>query len=71
MRHKLASASCVQRKNEEDGKLTLNGIPFHAVLVGDLTKLVLGNRGQRVVVKVVVVDLGSKVELPLGLELVV
>lgn len=39
--------------------------------MGDLTKGVLDDRGQRVVVQVVVVDLGSEEELPLGLELFV
>lgn len=53
----------------EIGNLTLNGIPLHAVLACHLTKLGLDNVDQRVVVKVVVVDLGTKVLLALGLEL--
>lgn len=55
----------------EKRKLTFDSIPLHAVLVGDLPKAVLRNCGQRIVVEVVVVDLGSEVELPLSRELVV
>jgi hypothetical protein len=51
------------------GKLTLNSIPLHAVLASHLTKLGLDNVDERVVVKVVVVDLRTKVLLALGLEL--
>jgi hypothetical protein len=36
-----------------------------------LSKAVLDNGGQRIVVEMIVVDLGAEVELPLGLELVV
>lgn len=50
-------------------KLTLNGIPLHGVLVGDLTKLPLDDGGKRVVVEVVVVDLGTEVDLALGANL--
>lgn len=39
--------------------------------MGDLSKAVLDDRGQRIVVEMVVVNLGSEVELPLGLEFVV
>lgn len=55
----------------EEEKLTLDSIPLHAVLTGDLPKAVLDNGGQVIVVEMVVIDLGSKVELSLGLELVV
>ena len=51
------------------GILTLNGIPLHAVLGRDLTKAVLDDSGQGIVVEMVVIDLSTKVELALGLEL--
>ena len=70
MLHKLASTSSFQDRKEKE-KLTFYSIPLHAVLGGDLPKAVLDNGGQRIVVEMVVVDLGSEVELPLGLELVV
>jgi hypothetical protein len=50
---------------------TLNSIPFHAVLMGDLSKSVLDNGGQGGVVQMVVVNLSAEVLLALGLELVV
>lgn len=68
---KLAPTSYVQTKDGKEERPTFDSIPLHAVLVGDLSKAVLYNGGQRVVVEMVVVDLGSEVELPLGLELVV
>lgn len=51
--------------------LTLSSVPLQGVLVGDLTKVVLDNGGQSVVVEMVGVDLSAEVELALGLELVV
>jgi len=48
--------------------LTFDSVPLQAVLVCDLSKAVLDDRGQRIVAEMVVVDLGSEVELPLGLE---
>lgn len=53
------------------GCLTLYGIPLHAVLSGDLTELALDNGREGVVLEMVVVDLSTKVELSLGLELIV
>jgi len=47
----------------------LNSIPLHAVLRGDLAKDVLDNSGQGVVSEMVMIDLGSEVNLALGLEL--
>lgn len=70
MLRELASTSCVQKKNGKEEKLTFDGIPLHAVLMGDLSEVFLHDSGQRVVVEVVMIDLGSKVELSLGLELV-
>jgi hypothetical protein len=67
--HKLTRTSSFQEEREKT--LTFNSIPLQAVLVRDLSKAVLDDRGQRIVVEMVVVDLGSKVELPLGLEFVV
>lgn len=64
---KLASTSY----SGEEQKLTLYSIPFHAVLTGNLPKAVLDDGGQGIVVEMVVIDLGSKVQLSLGLELVV
>jgi hypothetical protein len=52
-------------------KLTLSGIPLHAVLACNLAKGVLDNGGQGVVGQMVVVDLSAEVKLSLGLELVV
>ena len=49
--------------------LTLNGIPLHGVLVGDLTKLPLDDGGKRVVAEMVVVDLSTEVDLALGAHL--
>lgn len=49
--------------------LTLNGIPLHGVLVGDLTKLPFDDGGKRVVVEVVVIDLCTEVDLALGANL--
>lgn len=64
-----------ERGRKEDRKekenLTFNSIPLHAVLMGDLPEAVLDDGGQRVVVEMIVVDLSSEEELPLGLELVV
>lgn len=51
--------------------LTFSSIPLHAVLGGDLSKAVLDNRSQLIVVEMIVVNLGSEVELSLGLEFVV
>lgn len=51
--------------------LTLNSIPFHAILVRNLTKRVLNNGSQGSVVQMVMIDLSAEVELSLGLELVV
>lgn len=61
----------LRRRIEIEEKLTLNSIPLHAVLAGNLPKAVLDNGGQWIVVEMVVIDLGSKVELSLGLKLVV
>ena len=51
--------------------LTLNGIPLHAVLGRDLSKAVLGDSQQGVVVEMVLVDLSAKVGFALGDELCV
>lgn len=67
---RLAVDVSVYSASGED-ELTLNSIPLHTVLVGDLSETVLDNGGQGIVVEMVVVDLSSEVELPLGLELVV
>lgn len=53
------------------GRLTFCGIPLHAVFASDLTEVVLDDRGQGIVVQVVVVNLSTEVELALGLELAV
>lgn len=50
------------------GPLTLNGVPLHAVLAGDLAKLSFGNVYKRRVTEMVVVDFRPKVQLALGLE---
>lgn len=50
------------------GKLTLDGIPLHAILVGDLAELIAGNGGVLGVVQVVVIHLGAEERLALGLE---
>lgn len=55
--------------NCESERLTLNSIPLHAVFRGDLTELPLHDSDERVVAKMVVVDLSAEVELALGLEL--
>lgn len=52
-------------------RLTLNGIPLHRVLAGDLAKVALDNVGNGRLAEVVVVNLSAVVELALGLELVV
>lgn len=49
--------------------LTLNGIPLHTVLVGDLTKVLLDDVDERVVVEMVVVDLSTEIDLALGPDL--
>jgi hypothetical protein len=49
--------------------LTLNGIPLHAVLIGDLAKVLLDNVDERVVVEMVVIDLSTEVDLALGSDL--
>lgn len=49
--------------------LTLKSIPLHAVLWGDLTELPLHDGDERIVAKMVVVDLSTEVELALCLEL--
>lgn len=82
---KLTTASAFEKLNElrlavwtlsstnylwEEEQLTLDSIPLHAVLTGNLPKAVLDNGGQGIVVEMVVIDLGSKVELSLGFELV-
>jgi len=51
--------------------LTLNGVPLHRVLAGDLAKVALDNVGDGRLAEVVVINLGAEVELALGLELVV
>jgi hypothetical protein len=51
--------------------LTLEGVPFHAVLWRDLSKTVLGDSCQSVIAEMVVVDLSAKVGFAFGLELVV
>lgn len=62
----------LQKRDRKDGEsLTFSSIPLHAVLGRDLSEAVLDDGGQLVVVEMVVVNLSSKVELPLGLELVV
>jgi hypothetical protein len=67
----LASASCFRGTGRGAGKLTFNGIPLHAVLSSDLSKVILDNGGQRIVAEMIVIDLGAVVELSLGLEFVV
>jgi hypothetical protein len=71
------SAACYMRRSVSatkvlvDSVLTLNSIPFHAVLACDLSEGVLDDGGQGGVGQMVVVDLSAEVELSLGLELVV
>jgi len=55
----------------EAEQLTLNCIPFHAVLVRNLAKGALDDVRQGSIAQMVVVDLSTEVELSLGLELVV
>jgi hypothetical protein len=55
----------------QEQKLTFDGIPLHAVLSRNLSKVALDDVDQGIVVEMVVVDLGAEVRLPLGLELVV
>lgn len=58
-----------RRRTERRRSLTLNSIPLHAVLRGDLAKVILDNGSQRAVREMVMIDLGSEVQLSLGLEL--
>ena len=58
-----------RRRTERRGSLTLNSIPLHAVLRGDLAKVILDNGSQGAVREMVMIDLGSEVQLSLGLEL--
>lgn len=50
---------------------TLNCIPLHAVLRGDLSEAVLDNGSQGVVVEMVMINLSTVVDLALSLESVV
>jgi hypothetical protein len=71
------SAACYMRPSVSvtsilvDSILTLNSIPFHAVLACDLSEGVLDDGGQGGIGEMVMVDLSAEVELSLGLELVV
>jgi hypothetical protein len=47
----------------------LKGIPLHTVLIGDLAEVLLDNVDKRIVVKMVVVDLSTEVDLALGPDL--
>jgi hypothetical protein len=49
--------------------LTLDGVPFHAILGSDLSKAVLGDSHQGAVAEMVVVDLSAEVGFAFGREL--
>ena len=71
LRTKASQSTTMGSRVKRKRVLTLSSIPLQTILVRDLSKAVLRDGSQRRIVQMVVVDLGTKIELSLGLELVV